>query len=170
MPLPHLERSNLRCPHPQTLLAPAHAPWGGASPVPDSSLDTSTACSGPAGRPARNGAPDPLSGPGAARWPRGECIALLCKKYTCTRKQGSHPGGGKRGLLQEKKSPLRQAGHGPLPVPGPRAVPVPCTECRTCVSRIIIRSLFVLTTSNYDRNPRNLPRRSELSLFLLSIH
>jgi hypothetical protein len=61
--------------------------------------------------------------------------------------QGSHPGGGKRGPLQEKKSPLRQAGHGPLPVPGPRAVPVPCTECRICVSRIIIRSLFVLTTS-----------------------
>ena len=25
--LHHLERSNLRCPHPQTLLAPAHVPW-----------------------------------------------------------------------------------------------------------------------------------------------
>ncbi len=44
-------------------------------------------------------------------------MCAVCGPHTCTYInpyvcQGSHPGGGKRGLLQEKKSPLRQAGHG----------------------------------------------------------
>ena len=69
----------------------------------------------------------------------------------------------KKALCDESASGWPR-GRGPLPVP------VPCTECRTCVSRIIILSLFVLTRSILRCKTRKLPRRSGLSLFLLSIH